>query len=125
MKTKTFLELVSLSSAIYTLSKQTDLVDKITAYAEKGKDKFNEFVKEKMVDDEGNELEFLDKLATRIQDAKSDLEEKIGEVITSFYEKIHLVHTEQLNKLEQQITDLSRSLTLAEAKINRLEGSEK
>ncbi len=125
MKTKTFLELVSLSSAIYTLSKQTDLVDKIAAYAEKGKDKFNEFVKEKMVDDEGNELEFLDKLATRIQDAKSDLEEKIGEVMTSFYEKIHLVHTEQLNKLEQQITDLSRSLTLAEAKINRLEGSEK
>jgi polyhydroxyalkanoate synthesis regulator phasin len=125
MKAKTFLELISLSTTIYTISKQTDLLEKIGDLTDQGKDKLNDFMKEKMVDEQGNEIEFVDKLVLKIQEAKKDLEEKIGEVVASFYEKINIVHTDQLKAMEERLDQLTKSLALAEARINHLESKEK
>jgi polyhydroxyalkanoate synthesis regulator phasin len=125
MKAKTFLELISLSTTIYTISKQTDLLEKIADLTDQGKEKLNEFMKEKMVDEQGNEIEFLDKLVLKIQEAKNDLEEKIGEVVASVYEKINIVHTDQLKAMEERLDQLTKSLALAEARINHLESKEK
>lgn len=125
MKAKTFLELISLSTTIYTISKQTDLLEKIGDLTDQGKEKLNDFMKEKMVDEQGNEIEFVDKLVLKIQEAKKDLEEKIGEVVASFYEKINIVHTDQLKAMEERLDQLTKSLALAEARINHLESKEK
>jgi polyhydroxyalkanoate synthesis regulator phasin len=125
MKAKTFLELISLSTTIYTISKQTDLLEKIGDLTDQGKEKLNDFMKEKMVDEQGNEIEFVDKLVLKIQEAKKDLEEKIGEVVASFYEKINIVHTDQLKAMEERLDQLTKSLELAEARINHLESKEK
>lgn len=125
MKAKTFLELISLSTTIYTISKQTDLLEKIGDLTDQGKDKLNDFMKEKMVDEQGNEIEFVDKLVLKIQEAKKDLEDKIGEVVASFYEKINIVHTDQLKAMEERLDQLTKSLALAEARINHLESKEK
>jgi len=125
MKAKTFLELISLSTTIYTISKQTDLIDKIADLTDQGKEKLNEFMKEKMVDEQGNEIEFIDKLVVKIQEAKKDLEEKISEVVASVYEKINIVHTDQLKVMEERLEELSKSLALAEARINHLESKAK
>ena len=125
MKAKTFLELISLSTTIYTISKQTDLLEKIGDLTDQGKEKLNDFMKEKMVDEQGNEIEFVDKLVLKIQEAKKDLEEKIGEVVASFYEKINIVHTDQLKAMEERLDQLTKSLALLEARINHLESKEK
>jgi hypothetical protein len=42
MKAKTFLELVTLSSTLYTISKETKLMEKLAELSEQGKDKINE-----------------------------------------------------------------------------------
>lgn len=121
MKAKTFLELVTLSSSLYTLSKETHLMEKLAALSEQGKDKINEFMKEQMVDENGNEVEFMDKLVLKAHQAKEELEAKIGEMVASFYEKVNIAHTDQIRGLEERIEQLSRDLALAEARISHLE----
>jgi len=125
MKAKTLLELVTLSSTLYTISKETHLMEKLTALSEQGKDKINEFMKESLVDADGNEIEFMDKLVLKAHQAKEELETKIGEMVASFYEKINIAHTDQLKGMEMRIDQLSKDLALAEARINHLEKNEK
>jgi polyhydroxyalkanoate synthesis regulator phasin len=121
MKAKTFLELITLSSTLYTISKETHLMEKLAAMSEQGKDKINEFMKETMVDENGNEVEFMDKLVIKAHQAKEELEAKIGEMVVTFYEKINVAHTDQIRGLEERLEQLSKDLALAEARINHLE----
>jgi polyhydroxyalkanoate synthesis regulator phasin len=124
MKAKTFLELVTLSSTLYTISKETHLMDKLANLSEQGKDKINDFMKETVTDENGNELEFMDKLMLKAEQAKDELEAKIGEMVAAFYEKVNIAHTDQVQSLESRIDQLSKDLALAEARINHLEKKE-
>jgi len=121
MKAKTLLELVTLSSTLYTISKETHLMEKLTALSEQGKDKINDFMSEKMLDENGNEVEFLDKLVLKAHEAKEELEVKISEMVAAFYEKVNIAHTDQLKGLELKVEQLEKDLALAEARINHLE----
>lgn len=121
MKAKTLLELVTLSSTLYTISKETHLMEKLTALSEQGKDKINDFMSEKVLDEHGNEVQFLDKLVLKAHEAKEDLEVKIGEMVAAFYEKVNIAHTDQLKGLELKVEELEKALALAEARINHLE----
>ena len=124
MKAKTFLELVTLSSTLYTISKETHLVDKLVNLSEQGKDKINDFMKETVTDENGNELEFMDKLMLKAEQAKDELESKIGEMVAAFYEKVNIAHTDKVHSLESRIDQLSKDLALAEARLNHLEKKE-
>ena len=124
MKAKTFLELVTLSSTLYTISKETHLMDKLANLSEQGKDKINDFMKETVTDENGNELEFMDKLMLKAEQTKDELEAKIGEMVAAFYEKVNIAHTDQVQRLESRIDQLSKDLALAEARINHLEKKE-
>ena len=62
MKAKTILELATLSASLYTISKNTQIIEKMRQLAEEGKDKVNAFMKEHQVDEDGNEIEFVDKM---------------------------------------------------------------
>ena len=121
MKAKTLLELVTLSTTLYTISKETPLMEKLTALSEQGKDKINDFMSEKVVDENGNEVQFLDKLVLKAHEAKEELEVKIGEMVAVFYEKVNIAHTDQLKGLELKVEQLEKELALAEARINHLE----
>jgi polyhydroxyalkanoate synthesis regulator phasin len=121
MKAKTFLELVTLSSTLYTISKETKLMEKLAELSEQGKDKINDFMKEKMVDENGNEVEFLDKLVIKAHEAKEELEAKIGEMVANFYEKVNIAHVDKITALEARLDQLSKDLALAEARLNHLE----
>ena len=121
MKAKTLLELVTLSSTLYTISKETHLMEKLTALSEQGKDKINDFMREKVLDEHGNEVQCLDKLVLKAHEAKEDLEVKIGEMVAAFYEKVNIAHTDQLKGLELKVEELEKALALAEARINHLE----
>ena len=122
MRTKTFLELLTLSSNLYVIAKDTNALEKIHAYTEKGKDSINEFVKEKITDADGNELEFVDKMVVKLHEAKEQLDEKIGEAVESMYHKMNIAHTTQINELEEKITTLTKELLLANERIKKLEG---
>lgn len=124
MRTKTFLELLTLSSNLYLIAKDTNALEKIHEYTEMGKDKINAFAKEKIVDSEGNELEFVDKMVLKMHEAKEELENKIGEVVETMYEKMRIAHTNQINEMHDKIEALTKELSLAKSRIDVLENSE-
>ena len=121
MRTKTFLELLTLSSNLYVIAKDTKALEKIHAYTEKAKDNINNFAKEKITDEEGNELEFVDKMVVKLHEAKEELETKIEEVVAKMYGKMSIAHTDQIKRLEEEVEGLSKELSLAQSKIKDLE----
>jgi polyhydroxyalkanoate synthesis regulator phasin len=121
MKAKTFLELASLSTALYTISKDTKLMDKLESLSESGKEKINHFMKDVVLDENGKEIEFLDRLALKAQETKEDLETKIGEMATAFYAKINVAHTDKILLLQRKIDQLEKDVSLLEARINHAE----
>ena len=121
MKAKTFLELASLSTALYTISKDTKLMEKLEALSESGKEKINHFMKDVVIDENGKEMEFLDRLALKAQETKDDLETKIGEMATAFYAKINVAHTDKILLLQNKLDQLQKDVSLVEARINQLE----
>lgn len=121
MRTKTFIELLTLSSNLYVIAKDTDAINKIHALSEKGKEAINNFVSEKITDSEGNELEFVDKMMLKMHEAKEELERKIDEVVAAAYNKMHIAHTDELIKMNEKIEALSKELSLANSRIKDLE----
>ena len=121
MKAKTFLELASLSTALYTISKDTKLMEKLEALSESGKEKINHFMKDVVIDENGKEMEFLDRLALKAQETKDDLETKIGEMAAAFYAKINVAHTDKILLLQSKLDQLQKDVSLVEARINQLE----
>ncbi len=121
MKTKTFLELMTLSSNLYVIAKDTNALEKIHEYSEKAKDGINNFVKEKITDEDGNELEFVDKMVVKMHEAKQELEHKIGEVVEKMYAKMSIAHVNQINSLEEEVKSLSKELSLVKSRLEELE----
>lgn len=121
MKAKTFLELASLSTALYTISKDAKLMEKLEALSETGKEKINHFMKDVVIDENGKEMEFLDRLALKAQETKDDLETKIGEMAAAFYAKINVAHTDKILLLQIKLDQLQKDVSLVEARLNQLE----
>jgi len=117
MKAKTFLELAALSASLYTISKETQLLDKLKDLSAQGRDKINEFMAEKILDEDGNEVPFTEKLLLKAKEAREELETKINERITAFYEKVNISHTEKMSDLEERLEEMNKTLAAMEARI--------
>jgi polyhydroxyalkanoate synthesis regulator phasin len=124
MKARTLVELAAISSTLYTISKDQELLDKLNQWAEKGKDKINSFVKEKIVDEDGRELDFLEKLSARIESSRKDLEEKVGDLVKTTYDRMQIAHTDKIEKLEHQIENLKKELSQIQSKAAKSEKKE-
>jgi polyhydroxyalkanoate synthesis regulator phasin len=121
MKTKTILELLTLSSSIYYLAKDTKFLDKISEFSEKGKDNFNSIMSESQLDENGNELEFADKIILKTHELKEELNEKIQELIIKFYKKINVAHLDEIKYLNEKLEKLDATVALLEARLNKIE----
>ena len=121
MKTKTIIELLTLSSSIYVLAKETNLLDRINEYSEKGKDGINKIVSESQLDENGNELDFADKIIVKTHELKEELYEKIEELVVQFYKKINIAHTDEIKALNENLEKSNALIALLEARINKLE----
>jgi hypothetical protein len=121
MKARTLFELVTLSTTLYTISKETQVLEKLGELGEKGKRKINALAKERLFDDKGNEVEFVEKMLQKAKEAKEDLDLKIAGLIEDFYEKINVAHVKQVEVLEQKLAEMNKNLTDAETRINQLE----
>lgn len=121
MKTKTILELLTLSSSIYYLAKDTKFLDKISEFSEKGKENLNNIMSESQLDENGNELEFADKIILKTHELKEELNEKIEELIVKFYKKINVAHLDEIKALNEKLEKLDASVALLEARLNIIE----
>jgi len=121
MKTKTILELLTLSSSLYYIARDTQLLDKINEYSDKGKDNINRVLSESQLDEDGNELEFVDKIILKTHELKEELEEKIEELVITFYKKINVTHLDEIKALNEKNDKLDATIALLEARINKLE----
>ncbi|MDG1730350.1 MAG: hypothetical protein P8K68_08590 [Algibacter sp.] len=120
MKTKTILELLTLSSSLYYLAKDTKFLDKINEFSEKGKNNFNNIMSESQLDDNGNELEFADKIILKTHELKEELDEKIEELIVKFYKKINVAHLDEIKALNEKLETLDATVALLEARLNKM-----
>lgn len=121
MKTKTIIELLTLSSSIYVLVKDTELIDRINEFSEKGKDGINKIFEKSQLDENGNELEFADKIILKTNELKEELYKKIEELVAQFYKKINVAHLDEIKALNENLEKSSASIALLEARINVLE----
>jgi len=121
MKTKTILELLTLSSSLYFIARDTHLLEKINEYSEKGKDNLNRMMGEPHLDENGNELEFVDKVILKAQQLREELNEKIEAEVVKFYKKIHVAHLDEIKALNERIEKLDINVALLEARLNKLE----
>lgn len=121
MKTKTILELLTLSSSIYYLAKDTKFLDKISEFSEKGKDNFNNIMSESQLDENGNELEFADKIILKTHELKEELNDEIEELIVKFYKKINVAHLDEIKALNEKLEKMDATVALLEARLNRIE----
>jgi hypothetical protein len=124
MKAKTFIELAALSANLYAISRETHLIDKLKELSEQGRDKINEFMSEKSVDEDGNEIPFTERIRLKAKEVQEEMEVKFGEMIAAFYEKVNIAHTDKLTELERQLEEVNKNLALAEARIYQLENKD-
>jgi polyhydroxyalkanoate synthesis regulator phasin len=121
MKTKTILELLTLSSSIYYLARDTQFLNRISEFSEKGKDNLNKAMSESQLDENGNELEFADKIILKTHELKEELNEKIEELVVKFYKKINVAHLDEIKALNEKLEKLDSNVALLEAKLNKIE----
>lgn len=121
MKTKTILELLTLSSSLYYIARDTHLLDKINELSEKSKDNINKAMGESQRDENGNELEFVDKIISKSHELKEELNEKIEELVAKFYKKINVAHLDEIKALNIKLEKLEANAALLEARLNKLE----
>ena len=121
MKTKTIIELLTLSSSMYVLARDSHFLNKMNEFSEKGKDNINDMMSESKLDVNGNEMEFVDKFILKTHELKEELEEKIEELVVKFYKKINVAHVDDIKALYEKIDKLDATVALLEARLNKLE----
>ena len=121
MKTKTILELLTLSSSLYYFAKDTQFLNKLNELSEKGKENINKMMSEPQLDENGNELEFVDKIISKTHELKEELNDKIEELVITFYKKINVAHLDEIKALNIKLEKLESTVALLEARLNKLE----
>ena len=123
MKTKTLLELVMLSSSIYHLAKDTELLERIQEMSAKGKDNINKVASETVLDEEGNPMELMDKIVFKTSQLKEEFDQKIEELVVKFYKKINVAHLDDIRALQHKLEKADMAIALLEARLNKMEFS--
>ena len=82
------------------------------------KDKIEEFVNEavqrgEVSEKEGREL--IDRLLKKSEEARHDLEHKVGDLVRATLEKMNIPAREELERLERRVTELERQMEPAPA----------
>lgn len=121
MRTKTIIDLLSLSVSLYMLSKDHDFLKTSAAHTSEGKKRTEEdYRTEEETENSGGD-EFLSGILNNAKQLKEDLQRKMDEVAVAVYEKMHIAHTDEIKKLADEIALLRTELALTEAKVINLQ----
>ncbi|NRD23119.1 hypothetical protein HNV10_07700 [Winogradskyella litoriviva] len=121
MKTKTLIELVTLSSSLYVLTRDTHLLERLSDWTEKRKEGLNKIASDSVTDEDGNELELMDKILSKAEQVKEELESKIEELMAKVYKKINIAHLDEIKGLNEKLEKADANIALLEARLNKLE----
>jgi len=119
MKAKNLIQLLSLSTSLYMLSKDEELMNKVSDLAKKGTQKLNDFYDHVKEGDDDEQLS--EKVLRTLKEAKEELDRKIEEAVIRIYEKMNIAHTNSIAALQEELNNLKKELALAEARIIHLE----
>ena len=118
MKAKNLLQLISLTTSLYMMSKDEKLMAKVSDMTKKGKDKLNDLYND-LTDNDEEEL--TEKILKKAVELKDEIETKIEETALKVYHKMKIANTDEIVNLQSQIEIVKKELALAEAKIINLE----
>jgi len=121
MKTKTLIELITLSSSLYVLARDTHLLDSIGDWADAKTKDINGLVSEPILDEDGNEIPVMDKLKLKADQLKLELETKIEETVSKVHKKINIAHLDDIKALQEKLEKADATIALLEARLNKLE----
>jgi len=121
MKTKTLIELITLSSSLYVLARETHALDKLSEWSEDKIKDVNDIASESILDKDGNELGLTDKIKRKADEVKVELETKIEDVVSKVYKKINIAHLDDIKALKGNLGKADASIALLEARLNKLE----
>jgi polyhydroxyalkanoate synthesis regulator phasin len=119
MRAKTLIDLLTISTNLYMISKDEKFVNNLKEMAEKGREKASAWAHE--FSGTAEEETLFERLKEKAGEAREELENKISEVAEKVYEKMNIAHTSQINQLEAEICLLRRELALAESRLVTLE----
>ena len=123
MKAKTVLELLTMTSGLYYLTKDKELMDKLKEMKEKSMNRINAAAANPVLDEDGNELEFIDKMIHTASKAKEELEQKVEELVAKLYQKINVAHTDEIRGLNDRLEKSEKAIALLEARLNKIEAN--
>jgi len=121
MKTKTLIELITLSSSLYVLARDTHLMDKLGEWSEDKAKDVNDIASESILDEDGHELQLIDKIKLKADQIKTELETKIEDVVSKVYKKINIAHLDEIKALKEKLEQADASIALMEARLNKIE----
>jgi hypothetical protein len=121
MKTKTLIELITLSSSLYVLGRDTHLFEKLKEYSEREGNDVNGISFKSLWDENGDELELRDKIRLKAEHLKEELDAKIEAVAVKLYRKINLAHLDDIKALQAKLEKTDATIALLEARLNKIE----
>ncbi|HEY4799818.1 MAG TPA: hypothetical protein VII99_12130 [Bacteroidia bacterium] len=121
MRAKTLIELLTLSTNLYMISKDEEFMENLSEMTKKGKQKIEDLLGEFSEEGEDSEDKLIRKLLSKTKQVKEDMEKVIEEAAVRIYKKMHIAHTDQVKKLNEDIDFLKKQLALAESRIDNFE----
>lgn len=121
MRAKTLVELLTLSTNLYILSKDEKFMLNLSEMTKKGKEKFDNFMDEFSEVDGEREEGLVEKVMQKAQQAKDEFEKKMEEVAVSVYKKMHIAHADDLQILSDKIEAIEKKISIIETKLSDLE----
>ncbi|MGZ3866685.1 MAG: hypothetical protein ACXVC6_13025 [Bacteroidia bacterium] len=112
MKAKTLIELLTLSTNVYMITKDEKMMHNLSEMMQKGKEKISGLAEEFGFDEDEEKL--MEKLAQKAHQAKEEFENKMEEVAKKVYEKVNIAHTDKVKELENTILNLQQRLAKME-----------
>ena len=125
MRAKTLIELLTLSTNLYIISKDEEFMKNLSEMTKKGKEKVDDLISSFTEHGEEDHETIMEKFLEKTKQAKEELEKKIEETAAKVYHKMHIAHTDQVETLAAEIKLLRNELALAEARMVNLEGLKK
>ncbi len=117
MRAKTLIELLTLSTNLYIISKDEAFMKNLSEMTHKGKKKLDEFMDEFSEGGEEGEDSLVQKVIQKAQQAKEEFEKKMEEVAVTVYKKMHIAHADDLNNLKERIDALEKKINLIQLKL--------
>lgn len=114
--------MLSLSTNLYVILKDEELMHKLSGMVEKGREHYNDVFHP---DEDENPEPIIERLLAKAHEAKAELEERLNNAAEAAYSKLHIAHTKEIEKLQEQIYVTEGKLVAVETRLAVLEKTNK